>query len=316
MTTRAWRILGLVCLAAPVLLAQQGGVGGPVAGYVFDNSARALRPILGIPGAWLVGGPVNFGIDLASAYVSPRQDLAFVVGADGSLRWFRLNSGAVSGLTCNGISSVPERVAFSPSGTAAALAAAGHVQVVTGLPDAPALAGTVDAGGATGSLAVSDDGALLLFAANGSIQLLGTAGENRKLMDVGDGAWVAFAPGGRDAAVADPGGAGVVLFRDVAGASTQSLLAPPDDSIAAPVGLAFSPDGRKLYLASSAARSVTVLDLATRDRSAIPCDCAPAGLVPMGNLLRLNEPGAGPLWLLDAGGSKLQIVFVPAAAVQ
>jgi YVTN family beta-propeller protein len=108
----------------------------------------------------------------------------------------------------------------------------------------------------------------------------------------------------------------VVLFRDVAGAATQSVLAPPGDSIAAPVGLAFSPDGRKLYVASSAARSVTVLDPATGERSAIACDCAPAGLVPMGNLLRLTEPGAGPLWLLDAGGGNPKMVFVPVAAVQ
>jgi hypothetical protein len=316
MTTRAWRILGLVSLAASVLVGQQGGVRGPVAGYVFDRSARALRSILGIPGAWLVGDPLAFGIDLASAYVSPRQDLALVVGADGALRWFRLKSGAVSGLTPNGITLVPERVAFSPSGTAAALAAAGRVQVVTGLPDAPAPAGTVDAGRAPGSFAISDDGALLLFAARGSIRLVGTAGENRKLMDAGDGALVAFAPGGHDAAVADPAGAGVVLFRDIAGAATQSVLAPPGDSIAAPVGLAFSSDGRKLYVASSAARSVTVLDPATAERSAIACDCAPAGLFPMGNLFRLTEPGAGPLWLLDAGGGDPRIVFVPAAAVQ
>ena len=248
---------------------------------------------------------------MTSAYVSPRQDSAFVVGADGSLHWFRLNSGAAKELTSNGITLAPERVAFSPSGTAAALAAAGHVQVVTGLPNAPALAGAVDAGGAPGSLAISDDGTLLLFAASGSIWLMGTAGANRKLMDAGDGALAAFAPGGHDAAVADPAGAGVVLFRDVAGASTRSVLAVADDGIAAPVGLAFSPAGRKLYLASSAARSVTVLDLATGDRSAIACDCAPAGLVPMGNLLRLNELGAGPLWLLDAGARDPRMVFVP-----
>ena len=126
-------------------------------------------------------------------------------------------------------------------------------------------------------------------------------------MDAGDGALVSFASGGHDAAVADPGGAGVVLFRDVAGASTQSALAPAGDTLAAPVGLAFSPDGRKLYLASSAARSVTVLDR---------CDCAPAGLVPMGNLLRLTDFGAGPLWLLDAGAADPRMVFVPAATVR
>jgi len=44
-----------------------------------------------------------------------------------------------------------------------------------------------------------------------------------------------------------------------------------------------------------------VLDLATGDRSAIACDCAPTGLVPIGNLVRLTELGVGPLSLVDAG---------------
>jgi len=58
-----------------------------------------------------------------------------------------------------------------------------------------------------------------------------------------------------------------------------------------------------------AARSVTVLDLATGDRGAIRCDCTPAGLVPMGNLLRLTEFGAGPLWLLDTGAADPRIAL-------
>jgi hypothetical protein len=71
--------------------------------------------------------------------------------------------------------------------------------------------------------------------------------------------------------------------------------------------LIFAREGRELYLASSTARSVTVVDLATRDRSA----CAPAGLVPMGDVLRMTEIGTGPLWLVDAGGKDPRIVFAP-----
>jgi DNA-binding beta-propeller fold protein YncE len=186
--------------------------------------------------------------------------------------------------------------------------------VVTGLPDAPAITATLDVGGAApGSLAISDDGAFLLFAAGGSALVAGTTGGSRRLMDVGDGVLTAFAPAGHDAAVADPTGAGVVLFRDVAGAATRSLLAPPDDSIASPAGLAFSTDGGRLYLASSSARSVTVFRLATGDRSVTACNCTPTALAPTGDLFRLNAPGAGPLWMLDAGRVKTQIFFVPAA---
>ena len=271
MTTRTWRILSLICAAAPLVYGQQSRVAGPLSGYVFDSAARALRPIRGIAGASLVGGPIEFGFELAAAYASPRLDSAIVAAADGVVHVFRLDSGSVVERPANGLAA-PERVVFSPSGTAAALYSAGSAQVVTGLPDAPVLTGTVDLGGAPGgpgSLALSDDGAFVLVAGGGSIRLLGVTGENRSLMEGAAGALVAFAPGGHDAAIADPAGAGLVLFRDLTGAAEARLLAAPDDGMASPAGLAFSLDGRKLFLASAAARSVAVFDLAAGGRGAV-----------------------------------------------
>jgi hypothetical protein len=325
-----WRILILAGAAAAYLAAQPGQLAGPVSGYVFDRSDRTVRPVLGIPGASLLGDPVSFGVEIAAAYVSPRQDAAVVVAADNSLHIFRLNSGTVAEFTVNGLSGVPVRVAFSPSGAAAALAdATGHVQVLTGLPDAPVVAATLDAGSAglsssqlavaarnsrraaSGSLAVSDDGTLLLIAARGSVRLLGAGGNNGKVMDASDRALVAFAPGGHDAAVADPTGAGLILFRDLTGTSLQQVLAAPDGATGSAVGLAFAADGNRVYLAN--AGGVAVFDLAAGSRIAVACACAPAGLAPMGRLFRLTEPGSEPVWLLDTLGSQPRTVFVPAA---
>ena len=56
--------------------------------------------------------------------------------------------------------------------------------------------------------------------------------------------------------------------------------------------------------------------MANSESNRSPNGPMPAGLFPMGNLFRLTEPGAGPLWLLDAGGGNPKMVFVPAAAVQ
>jgi DNA-binding beta-propeller fold protein YncE len=315
MANRIWRILTLACVAAFLLSAQQGRVAGPSSGFVFDSSTSALRPILGIPGASVIGDPLKLGFDLASASVAPRQDSALVTASDGGSRFLRLTAGAVTERAVDGLLGAPERVAFSPSGTAAALYAAGKTQVLTGLPDSPVVAGTLDLDGTPSALAVSDDGSYLLFATAGSIRLLGIGGDNRKLMDAADGALAAFAPGGHDAAVSDPGGAGIVLFRDLAGASQQTIVAPPDDAIASPAGLAFSADGRKLFLASAAARSVAAFDLQTGGRAAIACNCVPAGLVSMGNLFRLSEPGPAPLWLFD-GSAAPRIVFVPAPSAR
>jgi hypothetical protein len=338
-------IMGLVCAGTSPVRGQQGSIAGPLSGFVFDRSVHALRPIRGIPGASLIGDPIEFGFDLASASVSPGLDSALVVGVKGDMHLFRLNTGTPVERAVDGLL-VAQRVVFSPSGTAALLYANGSLQVLKGLPDAPVIAANLALGtdrtaplsqwsaaavSRTGRitrrltnepLAVSDDGGYLLAVSGGAIRLMGTAGDNRKLMDAAGDAWAAFAAGNHDAAVLDAA-AGLVLFQDVAGASVERVLAGPDSHMASPVGVAFSPDGRKLLVASAGARAVaaytasgdpTVVGDTTvvGDPTVVACDCTPAGLVQMGGLFRLNEMGGQPLWLLDARSSDLRMIFVPA----
>jgi hypothetical protein len=321
-------VCGMVWAAS--LLAQQGNLTGPVAGFVFDRPGHALRPIHGVPGASLLGDPLSFGFDLAAVYVSPRQDSAIVVGADQSLHLFRLGSGVPAEVSLGGIAGAPQHVVFSPSGTAAALFLPGTARVLTGLPESPTLAGAVTLrasadmtktlSGSPGARpvrepapawAVSDDGAYLLTVSAGSARLLSIHGENRSLIAARAGALVAFAAGGHDAAVMDSA-AGLTLIRDAAGAAGTQVLAAPDDALASPAGLAFSQDRQTLYVASATARSVAAFNLAAGSRSAIGCACTPSTLVPMGSLFRLTELTAAPLWLLDGGAASPRTVFVPA----
>jgi hypothetical protein len=308
---------------AALPLCAQGGVAGPVSGYAFDRSVSALRPILGIPGASLLGDGLDVGSVLAAAYVAPGQNWVLAVTANGPV-FFRLTSGAASPIAVPGVTVSPERVAFSPSGTAVALYAAGRIQVVKGLPDAPVVTGALatavsgrspqaSAAGRSrpelGAFAVSDDGSYLLYAHGGSIHLWGASGEDFGVAAADADAVLAFAPGGHEAAVADLSG-GVALLGDVSGAGGQRALAAAG-GIAFPVGLAFSADGGKLFLADAGTRQVTAFDMAAGSATAIPCDCVPAGLFPMGGLFRLNDAGAAPLWLLDARSGEARIVFVP-----
>jgi len=330
MTTRLFRMFGLALAAGSMLTAQQGSLSGPVAGFIYDSSGRALRPIQGVPGASLIGDPINLGLDLTAAYVSPRQDSAFVVSADGALHFFRLNSAGPVEASLSGISFVPQRVVFSPSGTAAALFTPGKAQVFQGLPSAPALAGSITLPGSAGlqsspaatsrsrqrnpsaaDFALSDDGVYLLGVSGGSVRLLSVNGQNRSLVPAGAGSLVAFAPGGHDAAVLDPA-AGLLLIRDAAGAASVQTMAQPDESLASAAGIGFSQDGAKLYVASSAARGVVIFNLSASSRSTASCSCTPSTLVPMGSLFRLNEFSSGPLWLLDTGTAGPRIIFVPA----
>jgi hypothetical protein len=312
------RIFGLIPLISlPVFLpGQQSQIAGPVSGYVFDSSARGLRPILGIPGASLLGNPLDFGFEVASVSVAPRQDAAFVTGADGSFHLFRIQSGTPSEMTLNGMTGTPERVIFSPAGSAAALYAAGSIQVVSGLPDSPALAARLDlhALGIPNSLALSDDGAAVLASSGTLVELFGGAADLGKIADTGGSALVAFAAGGHDAAVADRAGAGLVLFRRLTGAMASQNVAPADDTIQAASALAFSGDGKLLLVANPAGQAVTTFDLVAGGRSDIACTCTPSTLTRMGDLFRLNEVGHDPLWLLDARPETAGVTFVPADA--
>ena len=311
---------GILCAAAcGALLAQQGAVGGPVTGYVFDAYSKVLRPIRGIPGAAVFGTPLDLGLPTASAWISPKSDSALTIAVDGAVHLFRLDNGQSSELKPEGLVA-PERAVYSPSGSALALVTPGSVRIYAGLPDAPAVTGTVDlpvgpvpaAGGVArgklprpggGPVAVSDDGKYLLYGNGESVELIGVAGDSRRLGSAASGAFLAFAPGSHDAAVIDS--QKLSLFQDAAGAATVRTF----PGVTGLRGAAFSPDAKRLYLAAA---SLAALDTASGQSAPIACDCRVTGLARMGSAFRLNDLGSGPLWLLDASAEP-RTVFVPAA---
>lgn len=312
-TSRILPIAASVSLAAVLQAQPQGTIDGPVAGYVFDKAARALRPVLGLPGASTLGSPIK-GYRVDQAFIAPKLDSVVGVTSEGAFRLVRMHDGIVSEMAVGGLAPAGSQysVAFSPSGTSVALYAGNRVQLIVGLPDAPAVGGSIDLTGADqpSALAVSDDARTLLLSIGNSIRFFESYADMGKLIDIAPGALVAFAPGGHDAAVADTS-AGVVLFHDLAGPGASQLIAPPDENTAAFAAVAFSSDGKALFLASSAAQAVTQLDLAGGSRTVIPCGCSPTVLARMGNVFRLTELTRDPLWLLDAPESAPRVVFVP-----
>ena len=307
------RVLVSVCLLVCSLYGQAGKLARPSMGFVFDPSTHTLRRIEGIPGAALVGSAVDFGFAVSAAYVAPRLDSAFVVAADGGRHLFRLTADAPRELAVDSIhADLP--AFYSPSGTAAALYSRGSVLVIKGLPAAPVVAATVTLRQnprpqrpLPWTLAVSDDGQYLLYGAGGLIELFGVAGDRRQVANGPRNVTAAFAPGGHDAAVVQLDK--VTLFTDIAGAATVRTF----PGIEMPSGVAFSPDGQKLYVASMGRPPVTIIQVATGERTELPCDCTATTLMPMGSLFRLNELGTEPLWLLDTA-SDHALVFVPVPA--
>ena len=162
------------------------------------------------------------------------------------------------------------------------------------------------------SLALSDDGGYILFAVGGSIQLASQSGGVRGVMTAVAGASVAFAPGGHDAAVAARG-IGAVLIHDVPGAAYTSKRSRRTMAHlkSSPVSH-FLADGKRASSPPAARRSPWSRSISSGNRTDIACTTTPSELVSMGGLFRLNELGAGPLWLADAGSTGPRVVFVPA----
>ena len=314
MTARILRIFAFASLAALLGAQSQNSINGPVAGYLFDQAAQTLRPILGVPGAALLGDPIRLGLKLAAAYVSPGTDSAIAIALDNSPHFFTISGGVFQEVPVNGLASGSSYlVAFSPSGKALALYSGNSVQVITGLPSAPAVGGSVNLAslGVPGSLALSDDGTVLLVSVANSVHLFGSYADLGKLMDTGASPAIGFGPGGHDAAVSDTN-AGVVLFHNLTGSGTSQIIAPPGQNIAPSSALAFSANANTIYVASSSTQTITSLDLTSGFIERLPCGCSPTALARMGNVFRLTELTKDPVWLLDSPEGDARIVFVPA----
>jgi hypothetical protein len=299
-------------LLASALLAVTGwaaDLAGPVSGYLFHANSHSLRPVLGIPGASILGQPLDLGFETALVAVAPRQDYLLAAGTDGQLRLLRLDPRGAGTTAVETPHGAPDQIIFSPRGTAALFVKGRTVDVVTGAPGAATVARTLDLSSIAGAaLAVSDDGAVTLALGTDGVYAAGASAEWARLAP---GTAAAFAPGSHDAVVADRTARTVSIFTAVTEGGASRQVAGPDEGITAPVAVAFAGEG-KVLAANGDNGTVTVLDTAAGTRAALNCACTPTGLTSFGGLFRLNEPGEGPLWLVDARAPEAALVFIPA----
>lgn len=283
--------------------ANAGGIGGPVVGYVPEPAAQAVRTILGIPGASIMGARVPVGLETRAAAISPQHDYMLVITADGSVDVVDLRDAPVA-RAIEGIRG--SRIALSPNGGRAGLLSGSLLQVIEGLPAQPAVAATVAAPNA-GAFAVSDDGTVL-FESGGTLFAVAPGGEAHPVPFAGQASLIVFLEGTRDALVAGRDDNQVALVRDVTGTPSYRRLAGASEGIDAPVGLAFA-GGRALVANRN---SVVVIDVETGAAATAACGCAVTGLERMRGaaLYRASDLGAGPLWLFD--GVENRFLFVPA----
>ena len=297
---------------------------GPQLGYVFDKGSGILKPILGVPGASRLGDPLDLAVNLTLAEVSPKQDYALAVtqGEGGKLVLIRFGEAdqPSSVLTIESAGPGASHITLSSEGKSAAVLfpESQSLKILSGLPEAPLLAGEVDLrlAGLPEALALDDEGKLVILAVSenqGSrisvysretgLQSLGILGKVSALKFSAD----------RNVLVADRESHEVSLIHDVLGGAQRIRLAAREDGIHDPVAVAFSKDQRRVFVANAGSGSVASLSLEGEPVALTFCDCTPTALGKLDGdgVFRLTELSEKPLLMFEAGAIENRVLFVP-----
>lgn len=297
--------LGAASVSVSFAFAQ---VAAPQLGWIPDGPG--IRPVYGIPAAAAVGAPIPADQDFSQIAASPARNYVLVSAADtGVVLVYTPEHGFIP---LDGAGGAPDSLVLSPRGSAAALwfSSLNRAQVITGLPDAPAVR-QVDVPfveSAPGALAISDDGAWLAGTWPSGVYAFGPAGQVNRV-PVENPSALAFFQGTHDVAAA--GAAGLQTATGIDSFAVVSNLLTSGDSSLQPVAVAATSDNRTLVLADHSG-SITAVDVASTAATSYDCGCQPAGLFGLG-------PSAFRLTGLDGGSFKLfavpggEILFVPLA---
>lgn len=335
----------IVALAVSGLAAQTSSVTGPVTGLVFDAHARAIRPMLGIPGASYLGDPLADAIDLAS--VSPDGRLA-VAATDAGLFLLRgLETGSPVWVRLAAAGN-PELIAWNRTSTAVATYSGGYLRLWTRLketlevsralrsgrraslrerrvglrlpPMAKDLGDVSVLGGRVTALAVDGSAAVLIGiedAVSGGVYRLASEGDAVLLARAASPSSIVLANSGRDLFVTDRDRQEVLEVRNFRDGADVIMFANESLGVSDPVAAALSRDARTLLVASGSGRCLARYDLQSRALiDQMELDFEPSRLEPLGDgsVFLLNSRGGrnGVLRVLEEGPNPA-VFFVPAA---
>ena len=297
----------IALMNACVCFAAESQIEGPKLGFIYDRQAAAVRPMLGIPGAALIGDRLPF--EIRQAVVSASHDFVIGVFGDestvGLLTFFdgkiRLLKGAKAG---------PSQIVLSPNGTSAAIVNGTHVQLFTGMPANAAAGIEFDLAGVPAAIAVSDDGAVALAATEEldrmALYSYSSEGAAHRILTAGQIRSIEFLNQSHDAVLADAIENKVILLRN---AADPTLIASVDQ----PTVVAASADNRTILAASSSSRLITTISLSDGKSSSTACGCEPVALARLrgGIVFRITDLSDGPTWIVDTSGAEPRVLFIP-----
>ncbi len=266
----------------------------PVLGYVFDDSAKAIRSISGVPGAASLATTVPLP-SLVSAFVHSSGSDAVVVTKEGKLAYASWGSGAGGA----GEARV-QLLDTAVSSLANAALSADRFAITDGSiievwsTKTPALVSRY-ADAAASALAVNREG-VVIAAVGSSLVRFSDRGAETLATDA-DWSAIAFAADGKSVLAADATHAEVVLL-DAEGGRTV-LASLPDRVIA----MAGSSD------ALIAALPTGLLSISAAGVVAVPCNCEPKGLDALDGSATAFVRGTQ--FLVDASASEPQLTRLP-----
>jgi len=323
----------------------QGSVATPVLTFLLDGNG-GLHPVTGIAGSASVAPALNLDFKISQlavpanhdyvlanttnglvllrfqgAYVTTERIISAPVVAPGTPKQCserKLDACVQDPSSFVGPSAI-DKIAFSPSGSAAALysQSQGRIYLLSNLPQTSTWAATFDAAGLGQvlTLAISDDAqtvALGIESNDGDSIFMVTEKGQQAIGNVRHLAALQFLAHSSDAVVADDGSD--TIDRIANGQLYE--IANASDGISQPMALASSNDNLKLFVANARTSSVTTLLLSGGQPQSTVCRCEMTGLYPTASdsVFRLSDFSGGPVVILDASGAVPRVVFVPIAA--
>lgn len=310
--------IALGALAITAWAQPSAGVAGPVTGFVFVGPAGAIRPMLGIPGAAYLGGPVATG--LVAASIAPDGSAALAVQQAGKLVLYTgLRTGAPVALAVPGGIAGADHFAWvgDSSGAAVYSAASGQGQILSGLAKSAVAGSPIDLSGLPGQVtALAFDGQRLIVGVSGDsggIYVVGASSGAQRIASTASPTAVALAGG--SLFFADNQSQQIWQVESYA-TKPAAMLFANDSGINSPAGLQVSADGQRLLVANAGNRKLAIYDIASRLAvESLDLAFTPTRLDRFGDasVFLMNGSGQGPLYVVrDGAPGKAAVYFVPA----
>jgi DNA-binding beta-propeller fold protein YncE len=317
-----WIAAGFLIVSFSFFAVAQGiSISGPSLGFISDESGTRIWPLLGILGATVPGEALTLPENVTRTTLSPRHNYALAIAtANGQPLIINFETADFAMVPLTGGRSNPVVIAISPTGTAAALyeRESRVLQLVSGLPASAGVVSEFDASvfaGEVRDIAVSDDAKLALVIVGDETRTLWLIDANGTAspVSVTQPSRMIFVPQRADALIADDATHEVFLLQslDENPVRQPGVALREDGHAVSAVGV--SADGQTIFVAQEGSEDISITDLQTRITAIVSCHCSPTMFAPLKgtSLFRLNNPGNGPVTVLDASSSTPRTLIIP-----